>query len=233
MAIELHYTPIPFDDTYVLYNADDTFSLLSVFFTLLPIGILVFYLSWFIVTREAEPIIMAFGQVINDILNNITKNYIKQDRPYSFEGFQASGLRSGYGMPSAHSQFMGFFATYLVLRIWIQWKGLTCLRKIISSLGLMALSWCVMYSRVYLYYHSVQQVLVGLGIGSTLGLTYYLSVEKLRQVGFIDNILSWKLADFFHLKDSCYFEPVSLKEERDQWLQRRETNKDKTKKKSQ
>ncbi|KAH3686032.1 hypothetical protein WICPIJ_003032 [Wickerhamomyces pijperi] len=229
MAIELHYTPIPFDDTYVLYNADDIFSLLSVFFTLLPIGILVFYLSWFLTTREVEPVIMAAGQVVNDIINNVAKNHIKQVRPYNFEGFQASGLRSGYGMPSAHSQFMGFFATYLILRIWIQWKGLSVLRKIISTISLGALSWCVMYSRVYLYYHSVPQVLVGLGIGTTLGLVYYFTIDVLRSIGLVDYVLSWGLADWFHVKDSCYYEPLSLREERALWLNRREITKGKKK----
>jgi dolichyldiphosphatase len=221
MALTLTYSPVPFDDTYVLYNPDDKLSLAAVFFTLLPIGILVFYLSWFIVTREIEPVIMAAGQVVNDIVNNVVKNHIRQERPMKIVGFQENGLRSGYGMPSAHSQFMGFFAVFLMLRIWLQWRGLTVQRKVVSSIGLIVLSACVVSSRVYLHYHSWIQVAVGVLIGSGIGILHFSLASWLRSTKVIDYLLSWKIVEFFWIKDSVYQEPLSLRQEHEEWLRRK------------
>ncbi|KAH3679864.1 hypothetical protein WICMUC_000607 [Wickerhamomyces mucosus] len=220
MVTQLHYTPIPFDDTYVLYNAEDPISLISVFFTLLPIGILIFYLSWFITSREIEPVIMAGGQVINDILNNIIKNNIKQDRPFKFDGFQTNSLRSGYGMPSAHSQFMGYFASFLILRLWLQWKGLSSCRKFSSTVVLFIVGFLVMFSRVYLHYHSIEQVLVGLSIGTSLGVTYFFAVSIARSIGLINWIIEWPFVKWLHVKDSVYFDSLNLQEEKIAWRKR-------------
>lgn len=222
---KLNYNPIPFDDTYVLYDPNDPISFISVYFSLLPIGILIFYLSWFIITREIEPVIIASGQVVNDLINNIVKKLVKEERPFIIEGFQQGGIRSGYGMPSAHSQFMGFFATYLMLRVWLQWKGLTNERKIISTVLLYGVAGCVVFSRVYLYYHSLKQVLVGICLGSFIGACYFIIVGIVRSIGLVDYILSWKIVKFFWIKDSVYHEPLSLKDEYNEWISRREKSK--------
>ena len=107
------HSKIPFDDTYILYDPNDLFSFICCYLSLLPVGILVFYFSWFIITREIEAVILAGGHVVNDIANNIIKNIIKETRPIDFGSFQKDSVRSGYGMPSAHSQFMGFFTMYI------------------------------------------------------------------------------------------------------------------------
>lgn len=221
-STQLNYNPIPFDDTYVLYDPNDIVSFVSVYFSLLPIGILIFYLSWFIITREIEPVIIAGGQVVNDVVNNIVKNILKEQRPFLIEGFQQNGLRSGYGMPSAHSQFMGFFATYFMLRVWLQWKDLTTSRKIISTCALYGVAGCVVFSRVYLYYHSLGQVLVGVSLGSFIGASYFVVIGIARSIGFIDFILSWPIVKLFWVKDSVYHAPMSLKEEYEFWITRKE-----------
>lgn len=218
----LQKTPVPFDDTYVLYDPTDPLSFICAGLSLLPIGILCFYLSWFIVTRELEPCIMACGQVFNDVLNNIVKNHVKHPRPRVFEGFQQNGLRSGYGMPSAHAQFMGFFFTYLTLRLWLQWRGLTTTRRLCGTLALATVSCSVIFARVYLHYHSVPQVLVGTCIGSSLGVTFFFIGTMARTTGLTNWVLSWSISDFLSLKDTCFFEPESLAEQRKQWLTRRQ-----------
>lgn len=221
MVYELGYNPIPFDDTYVLYDPSSRLSFACAGLSLLPIGILVFYLSWFIVTREVEPCIMAAGQVVNDVLNNLVKNYVKQPRPVQFVGFQENGLRSGYGMPSAHSQFMGFFATYLLLRLWLQWRGVCALKKSIASLIILVVSISVVFARVYLNYHNVEQVLVGSSIGCSLGATFFFLGTLARVMGVVDWALELYPAKVLHIKDSCFFEPLSLQDERRLWEQRR------------
>ncbi|CCH45627.1 Dolichyldiphosphatase [Wickerhamomyces ciferrii] len=218
----LNYNPVPFDDTYVLYDPQDPISTISVYFSLLPIGILIFYLSWFIVTREIEPVIIAGGQVVNDIINNIVKNIIKEERPLAIDGFQSNGLRSGYGMPSAHSQFMGFFAIFFTLKIWLNWKDLTCIRKILGTLGVYILGSLVAFSRVYLYYHSYKQVAVGVLLGTAIGAPYFLVTSIARSLGLIDWIISWKIVNLFWVKDSTFHSPLTLKEEYQLWEQIKE-----------
>lgn len=50
-------------------------------------------------------------QLLNEVLNQVLKRTIRQKRP-------AGALLGGTGMPSAHSQFMGFFTLYTLLYTW-------------------------------------------------------------------------------------------------------------------
>jgi membrane-associated phospholipid phosphatase len=50
-------------------------------------------------------------QLLNEVANQILKRSIQQSRP---EGARMSGS----GMPSAHSQFIFFFAAYVVAYTW-------------------------------------------------------------------------------------------------------------------
>lgn len=205
---------IPFDDTYILYDATDSLSFLSAYFSLFPIAVLVFQLSWFITTRELEACIIAAGQVANEIFNNILKTILKQPRPMSFgESFQNDTLRSNYGMPSAHSQFMGFFCMYVGLRYCLRWKGLSKTKRLLGVSTVTIMAFCVCFSRVYLRYHTLGQVLVGFSVGLATGSTYFLIVGLLRECKVIDWVLTWKLAQLLYIKDSCNLAPVTLKEE--------------------
>lgn len=216
------HSKIPFDDTYILYDPNDVFAFVCCYFSLLPVGILVFYFSWFIITREIEAVILAGGHVLNDISNNIIKNIIKETRPIDFGSFQKDSVRSAYGMPSAHSQFMGFFMMYMGLRVWCQWSGLTKWNKVVASFGLFLASAGVVVSRVYLGYHTGKQVMVGFSIGAFFGTCHYIASMLVRYIGLVDWFLSWKLVQMFLIKDSCYQAPFSLKDEYNAYLKRRE-----------
>ncbi|QLL33960.1 hypothetical protein HG536_0F02850 [Torulaspora globosa] len=212
---------IPFDDTYILYDAKDPLSFLSAYFSLFPIAVLVFQLSWFITTRELEACIIAAGQVANEIFNNILKILLKQPRPMSFgESFQNDTLRSNYGMPSAHSQFMGFFCMYIGLRYCFRWKGLTRAKRLLGVIMVCFMASCVCFSRVYLRYHTLGQVLVGFTVGLATGSTYFLLVGFLREWKIIDWVLSWNLAQILYVKDSCNLAPITLEEEYHEYQRR-------------
>ncbi|AET40541.1 dolichyldiphosphatase Ecym_6150 [Eremothecium cymbalariae DBVPG len=213
---------IPFDDTYVLYNPNDIVSFISCYFSLLPIAILVFYFSWFVTTREMEAVFIAVGHLANEILNNVVKNFVKEPRPYNFGSFQRESLRSGFGMPSAHSQFMGFFAMFLGLRLWLQWTGLRKLHRVSGTVILFLATLGVAGSRVYLGYHSVPQVIVGISLGTFFGSLYFIVVGFIRHSGLSDWVLSWRLAKWFLVKDSCYHSPRSLREDYDAYWKRRQ-----------
>lgn len=218
MNATTHRNIIPFDDTYILYDPDDVLSFLSAYFSLLPILILTFYLSWFIITRELESCIIALGQLCNEIMNNIVKNIIKQDRPYWVgDSFQENSIRSGYGMPSAHSQFMGFTLSYFTLSLLVAPLSTNRKRSRFETVSLflilVVLSACVTFSRVYLHYHSVEQVLVGFTLGLFNGSAYLLVVRVIRSLGLWNWLLSWPIARILYMKDNFNLAPVTLKQE--------------------
>ncbi|CAI4062221.1 hypothetical protein SKDZ_07G2890 [Saccharomyces kudriavzevii ZP591] len=212
-AINPNPNVIPFDDTYILYDSHDFLSFLSAYFSLMPILVLAFYLSWFIITRELEACIVAFGQVMNEIFNNVIKNIIKQPRPVSFgASFQNDTIRSGYGMPSAHSQFMGFCFAYNSLKIYTLWRNLNFFEKCIFSSGLALLSFCVCFSRVYLHYHNLDQVIMGFSVGALAGSVYFFILGVIRELGLINWFLKLRIAKLFYMTDSYNLAPMTLKE---------------------
>lgn len=208
---------IPFDDTYILYDPEDPLAYLSVYFTLLPVLILAFYLSWFIVTRELEPCFIAFGQVCNEVFNNVVKNHIREPRPGSLfrdaqlASFQQGTVRSGYGMPSAHAQFMGFCTAYFALQIWLRWTGNPPFERAAILLLIMLLAVGVCASRVYLQYHSARQVWLGYQLGAYVGTIYYLAVQTTRALQIPTLILHYA-PRWLYLRDTWIDPSATLKQ---------------------
>ena len=78
---------------------------------------------------------------------------------------------TSYGMPSGHSQEATGFTTYMILKNIYNGYALYDIRNIILS----SLALFIMYSRVYLNCHTVQQVIIGGLFGilfGTIGFTY-------------------------------------------------------------
>ncbi|KAK6202672.1 PAP2 superfamily-domain-containing protein [Scheffersomyces amazonensis] len=198
------YDPIPYDHTYVLYEPNDVIALIAVHMTLLPIYIMVFYTAWFLITREIEPVIVVGGHLIGEILNKIVKRIMKQPRPDFHKDFASGSYSLTYGMPSAHSQFMGFFTTYFICIILFKIKPLTSIQKRFASLILLITCILVPFSRVYLLYHTIPQVIVGVTLGSTLGLLYFTATSIARDIGLVDWVLNWPIIKFFYIKDTYY-----------------------------
>lgn len=213
------YNPVPFDHTYVLYDPKDVISVISVHLSLLPIYTMVFYTSWFFLTREIEPVIVVGGHLVGEITNKILKRIVKQPRPDFHKEFGSGSYSLGYGMPSAHSQFMGFFAAYFVCIFIFKMSHFNWAQKLIGSGILISSSILVAFSRVYLLYHTTQQVLVGAMFGALLGLIYFIIIAVARDVGFIDWILSWPIIKFFYVKDSYFHCYQTFKDEYNMYLQ--------------
>ncbi|CDK26185.1 unnamed protein product [Kuraishia capsulata CBS 1993] len=212
---------VPFDHTYILYDPRDPLSLVFALCSLYPIGVLVFYFSWFVTTREIEAVIIAGGHVVNDLFNVIAKNFLKHSRPGSIHTKFGSGHGFGYGMPSAHSQFMGFLSFYFILKVWLQWENIRYNRtyKVCGTLALLFSAAVVVMSRLYLEYHSVNQVIVGYLFGGLLGCGYFCVISIARTVGFIRWITSWRFCQLLQVRDSWVEGGLSLKQTRERWEQ--------------
>lgn len=217
--MKIEYNPIPFDHTYILYDPKDVISVLSVHFSLLPIYTMVFYTSWFLLTREIEPVIVVGGHLVGEITNKIIKRIVKQPRPDFHKEFGSGSYSLSYGMPLAHSQFMGFFAAYFVCIVLFKISHFQTSQKLIGCLVLIISSVLVAFSRVYLYYHTTQQVLVGALFGAMLGLIYFVIIAIARDVGFIDWILSCPILRYFYIKDSYFHCYLTFKDEYSIYLQ--------------
>jgi dolichyldiphosphatase len=81
-------------------------------------------------------------------------------------------------MPSDHSMFVLFTATYLIAYMLDQ-RNLRRSCLYITSISAISFSVAVCYSRLYLGVHSVAQVLVGATLGVILGRVWYLLTVNL------------------------------------------------------
>ncbi|GLB41666.1 putative acid phosphatase homologues [Lyophyllum shimeji] len=147
------------DLTHVLYDDSSLFSLALALITLSPILLMASYAALAVQTREYVIIVMWAGQLAGEVLNWLLKHAIKEERPIESIG-------NGYGFPSSHSQFAS--TGYPILdQLW----------RMIVHLGLAAWAAIVAYSRYYLGYHNANQILWGIAIGLTLGLSLYTLAE--------------------------------------------------------
>ncbi|PVF92473.1 PAP2-domain-containing protein [Serendipita vermifera] len=160
------------DLTHVLYDPTSNVALALALATLSPILLMACYGALTIVTRDFLILNMWIGQFGCEAVNWILKHTIKQERPSLHMG--------GYGFPSSHSQFMGFFASFLLLHLQLRHRFTSTNIPIVDKLwGLVVqcavagLALVVCYSRFHLGYHTPSQILWGLGIGISLGVAYY------------------------------------------------------------
>lgn len=187
---------VPFDETYILYDKNDIVGMICCILALTPMLLLQSYLTWLIMQRDLESVIFTIGQLSNELVNQVLKRVIKQERPlYNdaipliFNGVNTydggvqekniNSLRVSYGMPSAHSQFMGFFICYLVLNMWFRWTHRYKIRrvdKMVYCVSGWLLSISVCFSRWYLEYHNWDQIIIGYQIGIMIGAIYYIFV---------------------------------------------------------
>lgn len=113
-------------------------------------------------------------QLLNEALNQVLKRSIRQRRP--------DGARmGGNGMPSAHAQFIAFFAAYVAAYTLKRMGVHRQLEKQLTVAGAAVLAAVVCYSRVRLGYHSVEQVVVGAAVGAVTGLAWHAIVAAVSR----------------------------------------------------
>ncbi|KAK0521631.1 hypothetical protein OC834_006572 [Tilletia horrida] len=174
--------------THVRYDADDPFAQLLALITLSPIFLLCAYTTIILYRRELTFINALVGQLGCEAVNWALKRLIRQPRPLGLAGVS----EEGYGMPSSHAQFMGFFAAFFVAHFVLHHPPprrpptlINTMRRLEHFLSIVLIvvgSLAVCYSRYYLLYHTVAQILVGASIGLSIGLVYYYLTEHLTRL---------------------------------------------------
>ncbi|KZT56813.1 PAP2-domain-containing protein [Calocera cornea HHB12733] len=195
--------------THVLYDPNDPVGRLLALLTLSPMILVSMYTIVVLLRRELLISTMFAGQLGCEGVNWILKRMFKRERPMDYVG-------TGYGFPSSHSQFMGYFVAFLVLHLWFRetpmgrlQDPLSKTRKIILYVGVPIWSAAVCYSRYHLTYHTVFQVTAGAGIGVAIGAIWYILVEYLPVFypsSFFGTWRTWFLqsdvASRFRIRDS-------------------------------
>ncbi|OAX39604.1 hypothetical protein K503DRAFT_72546 [Rhizopogon vinicolor AM-OR11-026] len=172
---------VSLDLTHVLYDASSDTSFIFALLTLSPILLMPAFAVLAVQTRELTIINMWAGQFLSEGFNLVLKHIIKQERP-SDSQFHLNG----YGFPSSHSQYMGYFSAFLTCHMYFRHRfastGSMLLDQFFRAvvyLGLAAWAGIVAYSRLDLLYHTPNQVQWGLGIGIALGVSHYVVTELL------------------------------------------------------
>ncbi|KAJ2983373.1 hypothetical protein NUW54_g10643 [Trametes sanguinea] len=185
------------DLTYVLYNDSSILSHALALLTLTPILLNPAYAALSVWTRELLFFEMWAGQMLCECTNYVLKHIIQEERPNSVSTLLlkppsvaidprafTEDLGDGYGFPSSHSQWMGYFASFLILHFSLQhrfvstgFRVLDYVRDILLYTFIITCAGAVAFSRYYLSYHSIPQVLWGFTIGVIFGSAYYMLVE--------------------------------------------------------
>ncbi|KAA8494799.1 Dolichyldiphosphatase 1 [Porphyridium purpureum] len=190
--------------THVVYDKGDEWGKVLALMSLAPVFVVVALVAVSLATREAQVLCMLLGVLVNDALNMVFKIVIQQPRPDTSPALLNGDGHLELGMPSAHAQFMAFFACYLgVMMHSRKWQLMPVHESVVLMLGSSGVSLLAILSRVYLGYHTVSQVLVGTLIGMLLG-AGAASIVCTSKVG--SAVLNWmvhsRIGRFLALRDS-------------------------------
>lgn len=203
----------PLSLTLVEYKKGDILGFLMAWISMLPLFYIIALVTVIIIRRDLTTIFYSIGIVLTEITNAILKNLIKQPRPSQTSS--RTGNFSKYGMPSDHSQIMFYASSFLVLLIFYRcyYKTNSRLYQILvkSTLAAIAIISAVLvaFSRVYLEYHTIEQVLVGAVLGTVMGCVWFFLVHNIFANHFFI-ITTWKISEFFMIRDYSHIPNVML-----------------------
>uniref|UniRef100_A0A0X3NXM7 Dolichyldiphosphatase 1 n=2 Tax=Schistocephalus solidus TaxID=70667 RepID=A0A0X3NXM7_SCHSO len=165
----------PLSTFFVLYQRGDKIGHVLAWSSEAPLIIASGVLAVAFFRRDLHSIFYVIGMLFNEFLNYVLKHLIKAPRPL----VHPSLLVTGYAMPSNHSQFMFFMACYLFLfctcRLLRQHYSAVYLNS--ACIFALLLSCITAYSRLYLGFHTFQQICIGSLIGIIAGFCWFLLVH--------------------------------------------------------
>ncbi|CAN0919250.1 Lipid phosphate phosphatase epsilon 2, chloroplastic [Linum grandiflorum] len=115
--------------------------------------------------RDGEATWLAGGAVLNFFLSVMLKCIVKQERP-------ALASRSDHGMPSSHAQTLFYVVTCAILAT-VKWVGGNEVVSVMLSTLFLASGSYLSWQRVLQKFHTVEQVVVGAGVGSSFEALWY------------------------------------------------------------
>jgi dolichyldiphosphatase len=106
--------------THVQYESGSLLGKLLAFSSLIPIFLVVSFVTLVSFNRDLASIYFFVGQLVNEGFNFGLKRLIKQPRPSGIVKLTSLmvDIGTGYGMPSSHAQFVSFFAIYSILYLY-------------------------------------------------------------------------------------------------------------------
>ena len=165
-----------------------------------PLITIVSPLLSFFLTNDIDLLLLSITLLLNDGLNHFLKYSVlrplmgKNKYPIIGYGLRPNGAKDcglfvgckdplskkeSYGMPSGHSQNVMLFSTYAILTLMN--GNYTDRMKNIGYVLFSLLAIGIMYSRVYLKCHTVQQVIIGGLLGLILGYIYFHKKDKIKE----------------------------------------------------
>lgn len=200
--------------THVEYPEGDIVGKILAWFSLLPIFIVVGFITLIVFRREIHTMTFFGGILINELVNMMVKHTLAHPRPCGNHLFP----NSGHGMPSDHSQFMAFFAVYSVLFIYVRllhfsqsttvWDDLIeNLWRHVVAVGVVLVAVVVGFSRIYLRYHTPHQVGYGFLLGCGLGAAWFMFTQTVLTPLF-PTITTWPLCEYLMIRDSTLIPSV-------------------------
>lgn len=163
---------MPLGISYFTYPQGDYIGALLALSCLLPI-LFVAAQSTLVVALHPDAQLLCLSasvllsQLVNEFVNFVLKRALRQSRPNG-------AIRSDYGMPSSHAQFMTHLATVVALLIWHAPENSNYHHyAFVIRLLFWAAALTVAYARIYDGSHSIAQVLVGVCAGTVSGGLWY------------------------------------------------------------
>eukprot|EP00894_Picocystis_sp_ML_P000671 jgi/Pico_ML_1/51188/g2265.t1 len=155
----------------VRYASGDAVAQVLAYVTLVPVAWVPFHAGWVAARRELQSLLVFTGVFLNEAVSMTIKKLVRQPRP---SGCQALDVCHSFGFPSSHASLMFFLAGYA----WMRVRNTKMSR---SEAFTMLLSWpaaiLVGWSRVYLGYHTLDQVVAGAFLGAFQGLLWHVLVR--------------------------------------------------------
>ncbi|CAK7205431.1 hypothetical protein SEUCBS139899_008202 [Sporothrix eucalyptigena] len=139
------------------------------------------------------------------------------------DGIQRLPIRGGYGMPSSHAQFAGFWALTVALFLLVRYESkktrssmakagaalvpwhkrtsMSLFERVATSIAAFIVALFIAWSRVYLQYHTLRQVLVGFAAGLVVGAGWFGFTSVARYTGLLDWGLQLPPAQYLRFRD--------------------------------
>jgi len=193
----------PLSITFIEYQEGDKLGFLLAWFSMLPFIYIVALCTLILFRRDMQTIMYFGGFCVSEVCNHCLKRIFKQARPERTR--DRMGLYEVHGMPSDHAQTFFYFMTYLAIFIIhkSQMPGTPRVRSMRNRF-LVTIQVCiattVAYSRVYLHYHTISQVVVGAFVGTGLACGWYYFVNY-QFIKFVPFLIEQPLAKFFLIRD--------------------------------